>query len=70
VELSETVISKNNTLRSVYSVHSVRLTHLMLECKSRIRTQRPYHTMHLIHPDTVPNTQDAPDGAPNPQAAT
>ena len=60
-------ISKNNTLRSVHSVH---LTHLTLERKSRTRTQPPYHTTHLTQPDAAPNPQDAPDAAPNTQDAT
>jgi len=59
-------ISKNNTLRSVRSVH---LTHWTLERKSRTRTQPSYHTMHLTQPDAAPNTQDAPDAAPNTQDA-
>jgi len=58
------VISKNNTLRSV---RSVRLMHLTLKRKSRIRMQPPYHTTHLTQPDAAPNPQDAPDAAPNPQ---
>ena len=49
-------ISKNNTLRSVRSVH---LTHRTLERKSRTRTQPSYHTTHLTQPDAAPNTQDA-----------
>jgi len=67
-------ISKNITLRSV---RSVRLTQLTLERKSQIRTQLPYHTMHLRQPDAIfnpqdtrdaaPNTLDAPDAAPNTQ---
>jgi len=60
------IISKNNTLRLVRSVH---LTHLTLKRKSRIRTQLPYHTSHLTHSDAAPNSQDAPDAAPNPQNA-
>ena len=60
-------ISKNNTMRSVHSVH---LTHLTLERKSRTRTQPPYHTTHLTQPDAAPNPQDAPDAAPNTQDAT
>jgi len=60
-------ISKNNTLRSVHSVH---LTHLTLERKSRTRTQPPYHTTHLTQLDAAPNPQDAPDAAPNTQDAT
>jgi len=64
--LSVGCISKNNTLRSVRSVH---LTHLTLKRKSRIRTQPPNYTSHLTHPDAVPNSQDGPDAAPNPQNA-
>ena len=52
----EYAISKHNTLRSV---HSVRLSHLMLERKFRIRTQPPYHTRHLRQSDAASNTQDA-----------
>jgi len=59
-------ISKNNTLRSLHSVH---LTHVTLERKSRTRTQSPYHTTHLTQPDAAPDPQDAPDAAPNPQDA-
>jgi len=51
-------------------VRSVRLMHLMLERKSRIRTQPPYHTTHLTQPDTARNPQEAPDVAPNTQDAT
>ena len=60
-------ISNNNTWHSVHSVHQ---TPLMLECKSRTRTQPPYHTTHLTQPDAAPNPQDAPDTAPNTQDAT
>jgi len=60
-------ISKNNTFRSV---RSVRLTHLTLELKSRIRTQPPYPTTHLTLPDAACNPQDAADAAPNTQDAT
>jgi len=59
-----TYISKNIILHSVRSVH---LTHLTLERKSRTRTQRPYHTTHLMQPDAALNPQDPPDVAPNPQ---
>jgi len=60
-------ISKNNTFRSVHSVH---LTHQTLVRKSRTRTQPPYHITHLTQPDAAPNSQDAPDAAPNTQDAT
>ena len=63
---NSTYISKNNILRSVRSVH---LTHLMLERKSRTRTQPPYHTTNLTQPDAAPDPQDAPDAAPDPQDA-
>jgi len=47
----------------------MRLTHLTLKCKSRTRTQPPYHTTSLTQPDGAPNPQDATDAAPNPQNA-
>jgi len=64
--VSNISIIKHIILLSKRSVH---LTHLTLELKSRIRTQRPYHTTHLTQPDAAPNPQDAPDVAPNPQDA-
>jgi len=57
-------IIKNITL---HFVRSVRLMHLTLESKSRIRTQPPTHTTSVTQPNAVPNPQDAPDAPPNPQ---
>ena len=53
-------ICKGVTLQSV---RSVGLTHQTLERKSRIRTQPPNHTTYLMQPDTLSNSQHAPDAA-------
>ena len=70
--ISLTFISKNNTLHSVCPVH---LTHLMLECYLRIRTELYHYRMHwhLIQRDATPNTKDARDAtniAPKTQNTT